>query len=386
MNTVEFTTASVAQRLAALFDAGSQSPLPAGSGLHLARATAGARQVLVAATDPAKDKGVLGSAECADLCRIVRLARTTHTPLVLLIDSAGARLDAGLAIQGALRALMTELLDASLAGLPMIALLGRNVFGGASMLAFAAAQRCYAPDTVLAMSGPRVLESAGGGSLAAVRAAIGGAARCRHGGGERLVDDALPAYAAALRAWLQALPRGPLPDILDDERRMLALRLGAAAPAASARFALGPGPGGLRCSGQTSMGAADALEFATLADPLDAPLDLLIDCAGHSLHMGDERLILSQYLVHLARTLRRRVHRGQEVRLRIGGATSGGIYIATAGAASSVDIAPGGSVRTLPQASLSSILSRPAAAISNAGAEFSHYVELGVADSVSALS
>lgn len=389
MNTVEFTTASVAQRLDALFDAGSQSPLPAGSGLHLVRATAGARQVLAAATDPAKDKGVLGSAECADLCRIVRLARTMHTPLVLLIDSAGARLDAGLAIQGALRALMTELLDASLAGLPMIALLGRNVFGGASMLAFAAAQRCYAPDTVLAMSGPRVLESAGGGSLAAVRAAIGGAARCRHGGGERLVDDALPAYAAALREWLQALAGGPLPDTLDDERRMLALRLGAAAPAAaaaSARFALGPGPGGLRCSGQTSMGAADALEFATLAEQLGPPLDLLIDCAGHSLHMGDERLILSQYLVHLARTLRRRVHLGQKVRLRIGGATSGGIYIATAGAASSVDIAPGGSVRTLPQASLSSILSRPAAAISNAGAEFSHYVELGVADSVSALS
>lgn len=386
---MDFTTASVAQRLAALFDAGSQTLLPAESGLHLASATAGGREVLAAATDPAKDKGVLGSAECADLCRIVRLACTTQQPLVLLIDSAGARLDAGLAIQGALRGLMTELLDASLAGLPMIALLGRNVFGGASMLAFAAAQRCYAPDTVLAMSGPRVLESAGGGSLAAVRAAIGGAARCRHGGSERLVEDALPAYASALREWLQALPSGPLPDTLDEERCMLSRRLAAAAPAApaaAAQFALGPEPGGLHCSGQASMGAADSLEFATLVDQLGSPLDLLIDCAGHSLDMGDENLILSQYLVHLARTLRRRIHRGQEVRLRIGGATSGGIYIATAGAASSVDIAPGGSVRTLPQASLSSILSRPAAAISNAGAEFSHYVELGVADSVSALS
>ncbi|MNN97120.1 hypothetical protein D3C81_2162230 [compost metagenome] len=90
--------------------------------------------------------------------------------------------------------------------------------------------------------------------------------------------------------------------------------------------------------------------------------------------------------MHLARSVRRRVHRGQAVRLRIGGEISGGIYIAVAGAASSVDIAPGGSVRTLPQTSLSSILTRPDAAISNASADACHYLELGVADTVSALS
>ncbi|MCT9810952.1 hypothetical protein N0K08_09920 [Acidovorax sp. Be4] len=379
-----FTSAPVADRLAALFDAGSDSLLPAESGLRLARATVAGRPVLAVATDPALDKGVLGSAECADLRRMVRRARQTQTPLVLLIDSAGARLDAGLAIQGALRALMTELLDASLAGLPMIALLGRNVFGGASMLAFAASQRCYAPDTVLAMSGPRVLESAGGGSLAAVRDAIGGLARCRHGGAERLLDDSLPAYAAALRDWVQELPTGPLPDTLDEERRMLGLRLGETAPPPTARFAGRPEQGTLRCGGRACVGAADALQFAALVEQTQTPLELWIDCAGHSLHLGDENLILSQYLVHLARSVRRRVHRGQAVRLRIAGEISGGIYIAVAGAASSVDIAPEGSVRTLPQTSLSSILTRPDAAISNACAAASDYVELGVADTVSA--
>lgn len=381
-----FTSAPVADRLAALFDAGSDSLLPAESGLRLASATVAGRPVLAVATDPALDKGVLGSAECADLRRMVGRARQTQTPLVLLIDSAGARLDAGLAIQGALRALMTDLLDASLAGLPMIALLGRNVFGGASMLAFAASQRCYAPDTVLAMSGPRVLESAGGGSLATVRAAIGGQARCRHGGAERLVDDSLPAYAAALRDWVQELPTGPLPDTLDDERRMLGLRLGETAPPATARFAGRPEQGTLRCGGRACVGAADALQFAALVEQAQSPLELWIDCAGHSLQLGDENLILSQYLVHLARSVRRRVHRGQAVRLRIAGEISGGIYIAVAGAASSVDIAPEGSVRTLPQTSLSSILTRPDAAISNASADACHYLELGVADTVSALS
>ena len=402
-----FTSAPVADRLAALFDAGSETPLPASSGLRLADARVDGRAVLAVATDPALDKGVLGVAECADLRRIVGLARDTGKPLVLLIDSAGARLDDGLPIQGALRALMADLLDAGLAGLPMIALLGRNVFGGASMLAFAADRRCYAADTVLAMSGPRVLESAGGGPVATVRAAISGLSRCRHGGAEHLLEDALPAYAAALRDWVAGLPAGPLPDALDDERRMLRERLGEDAPPPTVRLRIDPGneaPNGIQdgtrngtltCTGRAYVGAADALKFAALVDEADEvneadeaglPLELLIDCAGHSLDMGDETLILSQYLVHLARTLRRRVHRGQEVRLRIAGEISGGIYIATAGAASSVVIAPGGSVRTLPQTSLASILTRPDAAISNAGADLAHYVEFGVADVVSALS
>lgn len=380
-----FTSAPIADRLAALFDIGSVAALPADSGLRIANASIAGRPVLAVATDPALDKGVLGVAECGDLRRIVRLALKTQKPLVLLIDSAGARLDAGLPIQGALRGLMTELLDASLAGLPMISLLGRNVFGGASMLAFAASQRCYAEDTVLAMSGPRVLENAGGGSLATVRASIGGLSRCRHGGSEHLVDDTLPAYAEALRKWVAGLPAGHMPDTLDDERRLLSERLGAQAPLPTAQLGIDTITGALTCTGRAYVGAADALKLAALVDEANSPLDLLIDCAGHSLHMGDESLILTQYLVHLARTLRRRVQRGQDVRLRIAGEISGGIYIATAGAASSVDIAPGGSVRTLPLASLSSILTRPDAAISNAGADFAHYVELGVADTVSAL-
>lgn len=385
LSDTSFTSAPVTARLAALFDAGSKVALPADSGLRMAEAKVGGHPVLAVATDPALDKGVLGVAECEDLRRIVCLALQTQKPLVLLIDSAGARLDAGLPIQGALRRLMAELLDASLAGLPMIALLGRNVFGGASMLAFAASQRCYAADTVLAMSGPRVLENAGGGSLAAVRASICGLSRSRHGESERLLDDMLSAYATALRGWVEGLPAGPLPDTLDDERSLLSTRLGAQAPLLTSQFGINAATGTLTCTGQAYVGAADALKFAALVDQANSPLDLLIDCAGHSVQIGDESLILTQYLVHLARTLRRRVQQGGDVRLRITGEISGGIYIATASAASSVDIALGGSVRTLPQTSLSSILTRPDAAISNAVADFTNYVELGVADTVSAL-
>jgi len=305
-------------------------------------------------------------------------------PLVLVIDSAGARLDQGLKIQGALRGLMTDILDAGFAGLPMIALLGRNVFGGASMLAFAASERCYASDTVLAMSGPRGLASSNGWAIDAVRAEINGPARCSHGGSEQLLDDSLSAYATALRGWVSRLPDGLLPDNLDDERRVLGARLKGNAPASTVRFAVDPKNQSLTCSGRAYIGAAGALEFAVLVDKMDSCSELRIDCAGHSLQMGDESLILTQYLVHLARTLRRSVHRRQPLKLSVVGEISGGIYIATAGSASSVEISRGGSVRTLPQRTLSAILTSPDAAISNAGANFIHYLEWGIADIVSA--
>ncbi|MET3134782.1 hypothetical protein AAKU55_005084 [Oxalobacteraceae bacterium GrIS 1.11] len=372
-----FTGATPQRRLAAMFDPGSGAALPSTSSLQLMAGTVGGRQVLAAATDQHAEKGVFGLAECADLRALVRLARDSGRPLALLLDSAGARLYDGIAIQGALRALMTEMLDAALDGLPLIALLGRNVFGGASMLAFAANHRCYAPNTLLAMSGPRVLQD-GGHERETVLAAIDGSARCRHGASEELLDDTLPAYARALRRWLAA-PVGACPAAaVQDERRSLERRLRLQrAPAGRLVFELGPGT--LSCREPAPVGAADALRLATLVAAAQGALELRLDCSGHSVRLVDERLLQSQYLVHLAKTLRLRVRAGAPLRLRIGGAISGGLYIAAAGAASSVDIAPGGSVRTLPPATLEHILHRSVAGAAGAP----HYAELGVADRVS---
>lgn len=379
MSHTGFTGATVDARLTALFAPGVGTTLASSSALRLMTGSIAGHHVLVAATDPHADKGVLGISECADLRRTVQKARENRTPLVLLIDSAGARLDDGLPIQGALRGLMRELLDASLDGLPSIALLGRNVFGGASMLAFATSQRCYAPTTLLAMSGPRVLQAGGGDERAIVIEAIDGMARSRHGDTERLLDDSLTAYADALRDWLVAHSLDAPAASIAAERRHLAQRLSTAPQPVTAAIEFEPAQGPLSCRGQAFVGTADVLKLATLAEAASGPLTLHLDCAGHSVRLGDERLILSQYLVHLAKTLRQRVRAGHPVHLTIAGEISGGIYIAAAGAASTVRIAPGGSVRTLPQSSLDNILNRPAAA----SADFAHYVEFGVADTVS---
>jgi len=132
LSQASFTGATAESRLAALFDPDCRTPLISASHLKMMRGNVAGRQILAVATDPQADKGALGIAECSDLHRAIRLAQETNAALVLLIDSAGARLYEGLPIQGALRRLMRELLDARLDGLPVLALLGRNVFGGAS--------------------------------------------------------------------------------------------------------------------------------------------------------------------------------------------------------------------------------------------------------------
>lgn len=385
MSQASFTGATAESRLAALFDPDCRTPLISASHLKMMRGNVAGRQVLAVATDPQVDKGAVGVAECSDLRRAVQLAQETGAALVLLIDSAGARLYEGLPIQGALRRLMRELLDARLDGLPVLALLGRNVFGGASMLAQAASQRCYAPATLLAMTGPRVLQQ-GGDAPATVIAAIDGNARSHCGisaESEQLLDDTLNSYTAALQRWVSRLGDNAVPDI-DSARRQLSLRLQATPLVPNADMILTGTT--LRCHGQTPAGCADALRLAEMMDAAGpGALQLQLDYSGHSTVLADERLLLSQYLVHLATSIRRRVRRGHPVHLHINGPISGGIYIAAAGAASSVAMAPGSSVRTLPQSALDNILARPAGIDAAAGIGLARYPELGLADTVSTL-
>ena len=385
MSQASFTGATAESRLAALFDPDCRTPLISASHLKMMRGNVAGRQILAVATDPQADKGALGIAECSDLHRAIRLAQETNAALVLLIDSAGARLYEGLPIQGALRRLMRELLDARLDGLPVLALLGRNVFGGASMLAQAASQRCYAPATLLAMTGPRVLQQSGD-APATVIAAIDGNARSHCGisdQSEQLLDDTLNSYTAALQRWVSRLGDSAVPDI-DNARRQLSLRLQATPLVPNADMILTGTT--LRCHGQTPAGCADALRLAEMMDAAGpGALQLQLDYNGHSTALADERLLLSQYLAHLAASIRRRVRRGHPVHLHINGPISGGIYIAAAGAASSVVMTPGSSVRTLPQSALDDILARPAGIDAAADIALERYPELGLADTISTL-
>ncbi|MFJ3056249.1 AMP-binding protein [Herbaspirillum sp. NPDC087042] len=384
MSQASFIGMPVDARLAALFPPDCRVPLPSASHLRMMHGRAAGRTVLAVATDPIADKGALGLAECQDLRRAIRLAQSSGAVLLLILDSAGAQLYEGLAIQGALRQLMTELLDARLDGMPMLALLGRNVFGGASMIAHAAARRCYSPATLLAMTGPRVVQQSDPTvhSVEEVLAVIKGSARSHWGGREQLLDDAAKTYAAAMQHWVgKTTVEHTAPDI-DDERWQLQERLDVVGLGGSATVTLEGSA--LRAATHAPTGCADALQLAQLVDAAGTgPLHLHLASNGHSALLADERLLLSQYLMHLARTIRRRVRAGQPVHLHIEGDISGGIYIATAGAASSVNVSATGSVRTLPPAALSEILAHPDRVDASADIDPIRYPALGVADTVS---
>ena len=139
----------------------------------------------------------------------------------------------------------------------------------------------------------------------------------------------------------------------------------------------------LRCMMDRSFGAADAVILAELAeaacaDPAIESLTIVMDCHGHSILLQDEEIILSQYLVHLALWLRHLVRTGSSIRLRVAGSLSGGIYICLAAAASSTELAPGATIRTLPVSALVNIFGSEMQESSDRAS----YVEWGLVDSV----
>lgn len=382
-----YSRATLPQRLAALFNGDAWQYLATNSDIRLAEGNIAGRKVLIVATDPAASLGTFGVSECVDFKWAVLRARATGTPILLLIDSAGTRLTAGLPVQGAIRGLMREVLDARLAQVPMLAVIGRYAFGSASMLSFSAHARLYSEGTQLAMSGPRVLQAALMDDVPrdTVLSRINGISRAAVGNGDKLIADDLEAYAEAVREWVaNPIATTVTREALIEERDHLSQRLQAGADS-TLRAAEGPVLDGntLRCVMDRSFGAADALALAALAesacsDTAIKSLTIVMDCHGHSILLQDEEVILSQYLVHLALCLRHLVRAGASIRLRVTGTLSGGIYIGLAAAASHTELAPGATIRTLPVSSLVNIFGNEI----QETADRSSYVEWGLVDTV----
>ena len=359
MNESSFSLATLAQRLAAIFSEGPWKQLAIHSDLCLAEGEIGGRKVLVVATDPARVLGTFGICECDDFQWALQRARATGSPLVLLLDSAGARLNAGLPIQGALRSLMRAMLDARFAELPMLTVIGRYAFGAASMVAAATSVRLHAAGSLVAMSGPRVLAAHPDNHLSqdSLRRRISGQARCAQSSTDLLIDDNLDSFAFAVRAWAAHPTAYPVTrQTLATERQRLRARLldnGMCGGGVMRRL-----EDTLSCA-SASFGAGEVL---ALCDRLDhelatgRPMTLAIDCPGHSVAMQDEEIYLTQYLVHLAMSLRYYTRRGAEVRLQIRRQISGGIYIVLAAGATLTELAHGAMVRTLPSSALLQIL------------------------------
>jgi acetyl-CoA carboxylase beta subunit len=393
-----FSSAGAATRVEGILDTGSFESL-AGNGTTTIAGTGriSGEPVWVAATDPMRARGALGRAEADSLCTLFQTARREPHPLVLLLDSAGAKVDEGLIGLGAFRRLFQESLQTRAAGVPMLALLGRSCFGGASMLACVCHVRVYSSETLFAVSGPSVIEALGGkaeldaSDREQVRALMGGEARARLGDEELLCADRMDAFVAVATDWLSS--GHPIllgPDTTERHHR-LRQRLAAAVlhtdvsaqdrthqgfeqliPANYASTSRGgvsmalppPGSGDSAYLGVVTGATVGVQGCWTLADELlnlrrsnpASPVVLVLDTAGHASTQRDEALMLSAYLTHLSIVVTELAKGGQRVTLWIIGAAAGAVYVAFAAPSERVFAPHTARIRILPEAAVRQIV------------------------------
>jgi hypothetical protein len=359
--------------------------------------------------------GALGTAECGLLGGLFDALARRPEPLVLFLDSAGAKVSEGLPALGAFRRLYASGLAAVNAGVPIAAALGTNCFGGASMVAHLARARLFSPRTRLAMSGPAILAASAGMAAtdeafaAMAQASISATARARASTANTVWDEGLD-----VRSWLgQVLGAASAPSPLAQalaSHRDLGIRLGAEAEATpGARGidrklfdALFPGgwnldeaDGVLSGTGRGAagdeavvglvrrapVGAAAAWRFADAAWNLvretPARVRVLLDCATHAARLEDERLVLSEYIVDMARALAA-VARQSALELTVTGEAGGGVYVALAGPAPRVTALHNATIRVLPHAAIAAILGEDR----DSAPEASAYAAAGVAEEV----
>ena len=348
-----------------------------------------AREVRMALVENRAASGAIGPVEAS---RLGAMLAEGNAPVVLFLDSAGAKVSEGLRALGAFRALYREGLAALLRGTPIAAVLGRNCYGGSSMLAHLATRRLFSPQTQLAMSGPAIIAAAAGMNplddvfRAMAEAALGAPARAKASPGNSVWDPAVdlrdwlreslapPAdVATALRRRHEALAlrfegRAPPPLQWEPVRRRDLDRIYAAGYEARESHGLIEGKGRrdgaeenfLGLVGPAPLGAARAWHFADLAWGLAGAtrLEVYLDCATHAARLEDERLVQSEYIVDMGFALASLAARGTRVGLTIAGKAGGGVYVALAAPAAEVTSLYGADIQVLPGSAVAAILGR----------------------------
>ncbi|HEX7952631.1 MAG TPA: biotin-independent malonate decarboxylase subunit gamma [Burkholderiales bacterium] len=413
-----FSGSPPAQRIAALLDEGSVVPPQAHGSLMAGIGSIAGRPAGVIATDRQIAGGSFGVIEAEGLSALLEESHAARRPLILCLDSAGARLDEGLAALGAFRHLYRRVLDARLAGLPLLALIGRDCFGGASMLAAACARRIYNPSSRLAMSGPAVIQALGGvGELDAtdadaVKALMGGAARAQLMNSDQLCDDALAAYSETARTWIAESADASSLDLHQQHTRLGTRLLAQGIAPSPPQSTAGRLPAvleeiipegmevhsmdGVLCgrNGKTTSNAffgfidgtpVSALAAWTLAGECLALADerpgdavtIFLDSPGQAPTFRDEKLMLSDYIAHLALVLASLRQNGHRLTLQVLGDAAGGVYVALAAPAVRVVALPGAHVQVLPPAAMARVLRR-----NSEPADVDDYLRTGVIDTL----
>ncbi len=344
-----------------------------------------ASDVFVAIVENKLASGALGAKECDRLASLFKIITLKKSPLIMYLDSAGAKVSEGLPALGAFREMYRAALDLAESGASTVAICGANCFGGASMLASLAGTRYYPENTRFAMSGPAILAQSNGVSVldemfqAISSATIGREGRTKLGSGN---------LAMSSDTFAGQLPAGTTTAARHTELGIRLERLGkrdgtAVAEKIERRDLEKLYPEGyniherdgvltgeatrdgatiavLGIVGGKALGTVRAWAFANAARQLLASppkhLHVLADCETHATALDDERIMLSAYLADLGSALYALRRAGTRIETTALGKLGGGVYVALCAPANVVNLVHGAEIQLLPGKAIASIL------------------------------
>ena len=231
--------------------------------------------VLVAAQEGRFMGGAFGEVHGAKLTGLLRAAcEIGSMPVLILFDTGGVRLQEANAGELAIAEIMRALLEARLAGVPVVGLIGGRAgcYGGGGLVAGCCSALAVSEQGRISVSGPEVIETNRGveefdsKDRALVWRTMGGKHRRLIGGAEIFADDSMASFRAAALSLIQHAPPFTA-RTLEAEQARLEQRL--------TRFG--------HCADAvdvwSSMGVPDALaipamayaDFVVLADRLEGP-------------------------------------------------------------------------------------------------------------------
>lgn len=380
------------------------------SNLTLGRGVVDGKPSYVAVIENRIASGALGVGECDKLTSLFKVIAAQRLPLVMYIDSAGARISEGLPALGAFRRMFAAALKASARDAPTACVVGTNCFGGASMLAALCRTRYFNTHSRLAMSGPTILAAAAGASpldeqfRAIAEVSIGSQARIKLSPHHlafdgkisftsqppqtlfiqhQMLGEALQQAKLYAKGATETVSRKDISALYPAGVEVATTNgvvTGRAKPGANSESADISIIGSIDRQPMTAARAyamADVVwKMADPQTPAPVTLNILIDCDTHSSSMDDEKVMLSRYLTNLSHALYALQARGTTIHTIVLGKLGGGIYVALAAASVEMNLVYGSEIQLLPSKAISAILGD----IPTTKSEFADYVKAGVAE------
>ena len=212
-------------------------------GMVVGRGRLNGRNVLVAAQEGRFMGGAFGEVHGAKLTGLLRAACALKTtPVLILFDTGGVRLQEANAGELAIAEIMRALLEARAAGAKVLGLVGgrSGCFGGGGLIAGCCSALVVSEQGRIGVSGPEVIETNRGveefdaKDRPLVWRTMGGKHRRLIGGADAFADDTIDAFRSAALGLLRSAPAFSL-DVAKNEQARLQDRLDRFGTCADAR-------------------------------------------------------------------------------------------------------------------------------------------------------